>query len=698
MRCAAARALGALADEQAAPALVAALLDPDPDVRADVMGALVRCARPEDATALRRSLRGDPVVEVKTAAVRALGRLKDEGSTALLRALARDRCDADMAWEEGSWDDWLDVQVAAITALGDMGAEAAVDDLIRARSDEAGQDLDPVVFNALAKMAGRGVAAVLDFLKYGDARVRQRALAALSRAGRERLTPLRRRLVVDPSPGVRRLAVDCLDAGDPALPALALEDPDPSVRAAAVARAAPAHPELVRRSLADPEPEPRAAALEALAACPVPGGEPVLAAKLEAWLRDRDGRLGAACAALLPAVMGAGAVSLLREAAADEERPSGVRIAALKSLGGIGTHEAVVSLRAAAVEPARQIRLAALAAAAALTRAAPAEVRGRARELLVDAVRGRLRPGDPARDTDTGDDVPGDRVPGPGGSGRIAITPEGRIVTGGAPAPEASATVSGADAGGGPYPRSTLEALRATGLRTAAPSDEVPPSPPPGGRARSRRVPVEGVDDIEADIRTAALRLVADCPGDDIDGLLAEAAGSTASDLRAVVFETIAQRARAMPLSPVLEAVLVRFLECEDPRVRCAAARGLTKAAGGDAARRLIPLLDDGDALVRAAAVTAVAAVHPDKVMRGLSDPSRLVRQAAAAAIVAAGDSRAIHDGLRTLVNGGWSDSLADTLRRHPEARPVLLGMVAAGETSGQALRAILEALAGDGA
>ncbi len=695
MRCAAARALGALADEQAAPALVAALLDPDPDVRADVMGALVRCARPEDATALRRSLRGDPVVEVKTAAVRALGRLKDEGSTVLLRALARDRCDADMAWEEGSWDDWLDVQVAAITALGDMGAEAAVDDLIRARSDEAGQDLDPVVFNALAKMAGRGVAAVLDFLKYGDARVRQRALAALSRAGRERLTPLRRRLVVDPSPGVRRLAVDCLDAGDPALPALALEDPDPSVRAAAVARAAPAHPELVRRSLADPEPEPRAAALEALAACPVPGGEPALAAKLEAWLRDGDAGLGAACAALLPTVMGAGAVSLLREAAADEERPSGVRIAALKSLGEIGAIEAVVSLRAAVVEPARQIRLAALAGAAALTRAAPAEVRGRARELLIDAVRGRLRPGDPARDTDTGDDVPGDKAPGPGGSGPIAITPEGRIVSGGAP--EASATVSGADAGGGPYPRSTLEALRATGLRTAAPSDEVPSSPPPGGRARSRRVPVEGVDDIGADIRMAAVRLAADCPGDDIDGLLGEAAESTASDLRAVVFETIAQRARAMPLSPVLEAVLVRFLECEDPRVRCAAARGLTKAAGGDAARRLIPLLDDGDALVRAAAVTAVAAVHPDKVMQRLSDPSRMVRQAAADAIVAAGDSGAIHDGLRTLVNGGWSDSLADTLRRHPDARPVLLGMVAAGNTSGQALQAILEALAGDG-
>ena len=696
IRCAAARALGALADEKAAPALVDALLDPDPDVRADAMAALARCARPQDAAAIRRSLQGDPVGEVKTAAVRALGRLRDEGSTALLRALARDRCDAEVAWDEGSWDDWLDVQVAAITALGDMGPEAAVDDLIRARSDETGQDLDPVVFAALAKMPGRGMAALLDFVKDEDARVRQRALAALSRAGRERLAPVRDRLVRDPSPGVRRLAVDWLDAGDPALPALALEDPDPSMRAAALTRAAPGRPELVRRSLADPNTEVRATALEALAAYAVPGDEPALAAKLEAWLRDGDARLAAACAALLPKVAGAGALSALRETAADGGKPSEVRIAALKALGAIGTREAVAALRVAAVDPVRQVRLAALAAAVTLARGAPEEVRGRARELLIEAARGSLRLGDSARDTDSSGAVPGRETPGPGGSGPIAITPEGRIVTADAPL-EASAAVAGGDAEEQPYPRSTLEALQAPELGTATPSDDLPPSPPAGGRARSRRVPVEAVDDIEADIRTAAVRLAADCPGADIDGALAEAAESTASDLRAVVFETIAQRARAMPLSPVLQAVLVRFLGCDDARVRCAAARGLT-GAGRDAARRLLPLLDDGDAWVRAAAMTAAAAVDSDKVMRGLSDPSRLVRQAAADAIVAGGDSGAIHDGLRALVNGSWSDSLTDACRRHPEARPVLLGMVAAGEASGQALRVILEALAGDGA
>ena len=159
-------------------------MDEDPDVRSDSMAALVHRARPQDAAAIRRSLQSDPVGDVKIAAIQALCRLKDEASIALLQALAKDRCEPDVAWEHGSWDDWLDVQVAAIDALGRMNAGGAVDDLIEARADESGQDLDHAVFAALARMPGRGVATLLGFLGDGDARVRQRALAALSNAGR----------------------------------------------------------------------------------------------------------------------------------------------------------------------------------------------------------------------------------------------------------------------------------------------------------------------------------------------------------------------------------------------------------------------------------------------------------------------------------------------------------------------------------
>ena len=204
IRCAAARALGAWGGESAAAPLADVLMDPDPDLRADAMAALARCARPEDAPAIRRSLAGDPVGEGKVAAIRALARLKDGGSVPLLRALARSRCESEVAWEEpgSGWDDWLDVQVAAIEALGAIGAEEADDDLVHARDDEMDQDLDHAVFAALARIPGRGASALRGFLKHADARVRERALDALASAGREALTPFHETLVRVVSPDV----------------------------------------------------------------------------------------------------------------------------------------------------------------------------------------------------------------------------------------------------------------------------------------------------------------------------------------------------------------------------------------------------------------------------------------------------------------------------------------------------------------
>ena len=209
-------------------------------------------------------------------------------------------------------------------------------------------------------------------------------------------------------------------------------------------------------------------------------------------------------------------------------------------------------------------------------------------------------------------------------------------------------------------------------------------------------MPVGGADDVEADIRLTAVRLAADCGANGIDEVLAETALSTESDLRAAVFEAIARRAAAMPLAPVLRVVLARSLGSDDARVRCAAVRGLT-AAGLDHARQLIPLLDDPDPSVRAAAVTAIAAVHPERAEAGFHDSSPLVRRAAVDAVIAAGEDRLLDDGLRVLVDSSHADSLMDACARHIEVTRTLIGMLSDPQVSKPRLRTMLEALGGAG-
>ncbi len=772
IRCAAARALGALGDENAAPALVGALADADPDVRSDAMAALERCARPRDAAAIRRSLADDPVADVKTAAVRALCRLEDEASVEVLRALSNDRCEPRIAWEppDEGWDDWLDVQVAAIAALGEMRVEAAVGDLLRARGDETGQDLDHVVFGALAKMPVRGTGALLDFLGDGDPRVRRRALAALSRSGSPLPATVCDRLVRDPAPDVRALAVERVEAADDLLARCALRDPSALVRRAALARIAPSRPDIVRSAADDPDDGVRAAALEAVPAPPglspesrdkaFPDGASGLAGKARAWLRTADASLAVTCASVLPKLVGADALDALRGVAAGPERAPEVRVAALRAMGETGSGDALDALGAAAADPVRQVRVAALAVVGEMARTAPGDARARARTLLIDAVRSGLRRAEaPAP------------VKGAGGSGRtlqesrsLAARPEDRTVTGGLPAskarteglmnrssrlpeslggsgvsrppepgpPESGPTESGpgslsveraapssgdggdgagpsqprvsgasaADAGsaGEPYPRSTLEAIRASSPR---PVRETPASPPAGHAARSprrgasvppRRIAVGGCDDIAGDIRLAAIRTVAECAGEGIDEALAEAAGSVPPGAHAEVLESIARRAEAMRLSPGLVMTLRRFLRHPDARVRAAAARAVA-STGADAHRILAPLVTDSDAAVRAAAFGAVAGACPARAVDGIEDPAPAVRRAAVEAMVAHRDPALLAEGLRKVVHGGWSDTLIDACRRHPDAcRRVLPGLLAPRCTRRAALM-ILDAL-----
>ena len=203
----------------------------------------------------------------------------------------------------------------------------------------------------------------------------------------------------------------------------------------------------------------------------------------------------------------------------------------------------------------------------------------------------------------------------------------------------------------------------------------------------------DDADDIALDIRLAALRQVAECQGEEIDTLLADAAGSDSPKLRAAAIDSIARRAAAMPLSAVLAVRLTDALDDREPPVRAAAARAL--APQGDAARHLASRLEDPVDAVRAAAVSAVATTDPERVACGFSDPSPLVRRAAIDGTAAHGNTTLLEEGIWIMVEGGWADSLAEASRRHPEARRLLLVRLSREETlSRQSVLMVLEALA----
>lgn len=707
VRCAAARALSAVGEERAAPDLVAALLDEDPDVRCDAMAALTVCARQEDADVIRRSLMGDPVKEVKASAIEALCRLKDRASIPLFRALARDRCDHDVAWEDGAgmWDDWLDIQIAAIAALGDLDVVDAVQDLLEVRDDEMGQDLDHIVFSTLARISGNGIETLLGLLRNGDARVRVRALSAVSKARHDLLAPMSATLILDPSPDVRRLAIACLDHDSRAMRDLALSDPDVTVRRTALAACASSRLDVAEAALADPDETVRALALEALVDGPERPGSDDVATNVRVWLEAAGAHLAATCASVLPRLCGAEAEDALCKVALDTERPQEVRISALRSLGAIDSENSIETLRVAIADPIRQVRATALANLVELAKSGPEQRHAAARDILVSAIRGDVLGAIAPTASEEAGQVPfigASKVEDVNPHG-IRITRDGEIVSADDDADNAN------DPGGradnvieGHFPRSTLQAIQtphsAHSQVTDSPlaDDEPAKTATNSPKGRRRRVAVDGPDDIGADLRLVALRIAAACPGQEIEQALGGALGEDEDTVRVAAFEAMSRRSETIALSAESIACLCDGLADPDPRIRGFASQALERCSP-DAADHLLALLEDPDAIVRAIALKSVAALAPEKAMTGFHDESGLVRRAALESVLGHGNLADLESGLRICVRKGWTDSLAEASKRSPEARTLMTSILTKENTTRRQTLSALEALAAAG-
>lgn len=660
------RALATLApgDDRARGALLTALRDEDPDVRTDAMEALAVFARPEDAEIIRESLAGDPVREVKLMAITRLVELGDNGSVPLFSALAQDRCEDAVAWEDGIglWDEWLEVQSAVIRALGDLEASETLQNLLTARDDEFGQNLDLPVFSALSQMGSEGLIWLLSIARTESGLARKRALEAMARLDKEALRDHVDYLFGDQDAAVRRLILPMLEASDDRAAALALMDPNADLRAEALARYVIDRPDLAVLALADTSEKVQAIALNHLS---LPLNENLaesLPANMAAWLISGEGALGTATARNWFRLFPKAAVGPLLDLVLDETRPLEARIAAVQELAGQQDEASTERLVSLLGDPAQQVRLASLtclidrvergdgAATDALALAAEgallspeAAVVKREEEAGVDAT----------ADSDDHDDVP-----------RLQINGDGAVVT----ADEQTGTGS------------TLAAIQLA---------RVPTETSKKGRAQRKRRAVEGSDDVALDLACVTLGLIGAISADNVTSAIVSQTQSPEDALRSAAFRALAAQPDEIRQADAQRGLIARGLLDRCAAVRVVAADMATR----DPALRddVAILIKDEDVLVRAAAVRVMT--DPSALLSALADPGAAVRTEALSQL-AMQQSQALSDAaFQKLVEAGRIDTLRSGISRDLQMQVAAIKTLADPELSKRDLHVVLGSL-----
>lgn len=659
LRTGAVRALAnrAPGDMRGRKALLAALLDEDPDVRTDAMDALAAFASPEDADAIRHSLEGDPVREVKSAAIGILSKLEDRDSIPILRALAASRAEDQVAWEDENdvWDDWLEIQVQAIEALGSMGIQEAVADLLAIRRDEYGQNVDLPVFRALAKMGERGGTELLTIAKAETGQARKRALEAFAGSDTDVLRDHIDFLLADDMTAIRRLAMPLLAPEDPRAYALAFTDQDPVLRREALLHFAPWCPKWPTAALSDTDEAVQAAALDVLKLPLVPKLSEALTANLLAWLSVSGPVLATAAARFLPRFSADDAAEPLLALINDPARPLEARIAAVDALGTLGGEATTERLIHLLGNEAQQVRAMALSHLARLAKSG----NERARQAVVHAILGELLSPEEAVASQSeiggGPDLAAPRFDSDERK-MVRISRDGEILT--------------TDAETGTHaPRSTLDAIQFpqripdTGdSASATDADMAEETPEESTPKRRRRRAVEGPVTVAADLTRVALIHAAEIAGESIETAILAACDSSDQVLRLQAYTTLLQRAETQPIGEDGNARIAAGLSDNLPAVRSIAAE--MAATHADLMAQLAPLLADEDAMVRAVAVRTVESVGTG--IEFLSDPARQVRKAALEKALGASQEGNANKVFDTLLAAERIDTLSDAIRVSP--------------------------------
>ncbi|NSX55650.1 HEAT repeat domain-containing protein [Parasulfitobacter algicola] len=671
IRCAAARALGALNDPRAASMLVDALMDEDPDVRDDAMMALRRCAAPEHAQTILESLLGDPVKDVKIAAIQVLAKLNAVIAIPVLRGLALDRMEDKIAWEDqaGMWDDWLEVQIAAIAALGKMQDRGAVEPILAATQDELGQELEDVAFAALAQIPETGTAALLGIVRHPSDKTRRFALNALLNAKLSVLGPMIDVLANDVSPQIRILSLRACSADHGCVEQLG-QDSDPQVRFATLDRFGAQRPDLALAGLADTSEAVRALALSLVSEHPEPPKD--LFSNAAAWLAGARSELAIACITAMAKLDAPRAAPVLIDISGKPEQQAELRIAAIAALSASSDPDVIQHMAAMVHNPDRQLRAAALKALARVIQRDD-QLAPMAEDAIIAAINHISADNDviPMAVQGGQGDLGATRVEGPTDP-RIMITRDGDIV---AENPDAESIVVKPD-----FPRSTLQHLQDQN----APGQGDTPKIPQG----RRRVAIAGPDNFATDLRITAIGIAASIKSTGLAKAILECVDDPHPDVRTAVYRAGLQLVDHHILKQPQRRAFAKGLKDTQPQVRADALRMLLKT--GDVDQGIIKLSADPDPIVRMICVQSYAVDQTCQLLDALHDSAEIVRRAALHRIMAIQSRFAMSKAIQIAFDMGETAGLGSVINAEQDARHLCLEILARPNTSSHDVLSIL--------
>ena len=674
-RCFAARALGRIVACDALPLLIDATQDEDEDVRCEAVDALGRLGGAGAVTALLGSLRLDPCGDVKRQSILALEQLGAEQAGPLLRDLVRGRGD-EVVWDEmaicDGWDDWLDVQVAAIRALASFRAQEAVPDILAALLDEEAQDLSDVATRAFAALGASGAQALRRLLDGGEPRQRRAAAWALRDQRPAEALEVLARHVADRDPDVREAALVALAQHDRREPRLLqfLAYEEPRLRARSVALIGPCHPRHVARLLDDPDDEVQAAAVTVAAERTGELDIPDLLPRLRLKIRGPSEPVAIAALPALPRLDPAVALADLTEQLQDKGCPTALRAAAARTLVDLESEKVVAILASAVDEGVREVRYHALMTLGHIAQEATTRA-PQAKQTLLAALRGELVPAPeaapeaapeepaepPAAEPQTQDGTDLRSAP-------AATTPTSTLAA--ILGPERAARLTGRESGSDSHGGLTPEDLQR--LEQAA------------ARPRRNHVSLEPEIALHRDVRLFAAKVLGDLPETEVLEALADCLEGEDRELARTASDSLARAARGTVIAEAVISRVLAALDSDDLAIKLNLVPLLGVQDDATVQATLSRLIRDPEPRVRAACLRASTGLESPgfEAAAWLDDPDHGVALAAAEALAGRGSEEATVDLLTSAVflhDGVNRQAVARLLRRldPPRANAALI-------------------------